>query len=96
MATAVCAVSLNFYETRKFLSTTSKFLGLMNPARKKMLSAGLRWASRWESIAVSVGPALPARRKERNDFCLRREVGRGNTILNFLTLRLICVDTEAL
>lgn len=74
MATAVCAVSLNFYETRKFLSTTSKFLGLMNPARKKKtLSAGLRWASGWERIAVSVGPALPELRKERKDFCLSED-----------------------
>lgn len=68
MATAVCAISLNFYETRKFLSTTSKFLGLMKPARKKMLSAGLRWACGWERYAVSVGPALQALRKEREDF----------------------------
>lgn len=80
MVTAVCAVSLNFYETRKFLSTTSQFLGLMNPARKKMLSAGLRWASRWERITVSIGPALLVLGKERKDFYLRSQVGRENTI----------------
>lgn len=65
----------------------------MNPARKKMLSAGLRWACGWERYAVSVGPALQAPRKERKNFYLRSQVGKGNTILNFLTVRLIFVDT---
>lgn len=48
-----------------------------------MLSVGLRWAREWERFAVGLGPALQALRRDRKDFCLRSQVGRGNTILNF-------------
>lgn len=93
MATAVCAISLNFYEMRKFLSTTSEFQGLMDLGRKCFLlvSGGHVGGRRGSRPRAAIPGTL--RKEKVAGFCLRTQVGRRKAILNFLAVVLILMDS---